>query len=246
MVYGREGCVSTDMIDAKGELSVAAVFRLAENGVTELMGKLKIDGITAKKIYGAMWVFSKNAIRLIKPLPWGEGYRVESFITAYSIAKLIIETAVKDLQGAIVAYAKTELCALDLQTGRIRKTSSVGIDGSFEKHAPLMDTEFGKFCEDGLKLIDEVRVRSCDIDFSRHTNNVEYVKFILNTYSVNELLCRPVKQMEIFYINQSFENDKLQVYKFADGSKDFVEIKKGDTAIVRCCIEHYAKENINC
>ena len=124
MVYGREGCVSTDMIDAKGELSVAAVFRLAENGVTELMGKLKIDGITAKKIYGAMWVFSKNAVRLIKPLPWGEGYRVESFITAYSIAKLIIETAVKDLHGAIVAYAKTELCALDLQTGRIRKTSS--------------------------------------------------------------------------------------------------------------------------
>ena len=121
----------------------------------------------------------------------------------------------------------------------------MGIDGSFEKHAPLMDTEFGKFCEDGLKLIDEVRVRSCDIDFSRHTNNVEYVKFILNTYSVNELLCRPVKQMEIFYINQSFENDKLQVYKFADGIKDFVEIKKGDTAIVRCCIEHYAKENIN-
>lgn len=238
MIYKKSGTVSSDMIDADTNLSVIGAFHLAENGVTEMMSELKIDGITAKKLYNAFWVFTKNRIKFLKPLPWDERFTVESFITSFSLVKLYIETAVKDAQGEIAAYSKAELCALDLSTGKIRKTSTVGMDDSFVKEPPLIELNFTKFPEGDLKQVDSVKVRSTNIDFSRHTNNVEYLRFLLNTYSVDELLKNPVQEIEVNYINQSFENDKLQIYKSSTDSRDILTIKKADTTVIRCEILH--------
>lgn len=238
MIYRKSGFVSSDMIDAGTNLSVIGAFHLAENGVTELMSELKIDGITAKKLYDAFWVFTKNRIKFLKPIPWGERFTVESFITSYSLVKLYIETAIKDSHGEIAAYSKAELCALDLQTGKIRKTSTVGMDDGFVKETPLIELNFTKFTDGDLKQVDSVKVRSTNIDFSRHTNNVEYLRFLLNAYSVDELLKNPVKEIEVNYVNQSYENDELQIYKSANGNQDILTVKKADTTIIKCEILH--------
>ena len=42
------------MTDPLANLSVIGCFQIAEETVTELMGKLKIDGITVKKAYNAV------------------------------------------------------------------------------------------------------------------------------------------------------------------------------------------------
>lgn len=238
MTYKKCGIVCSDMIDANANLSVAGAFRLVENAVTELMGQLRIDGLTVKRLYGAMWVFSKNRVKFLSSLGWGEDFYIESFITNCSPARLTIETAVKNGQDEIAAYAKTELCALDSQTGKIKKTSEVGVDGSVEKMPPLSEIGFAKFGDMPKAFVETVKVRSTDIDFSRHTNNVEYVRFLLDTYSVEELLTRPVKEIEVCYISQSFENDELQIYKSPDGGKDTLLILKHDKQVVKCEILH--------
>ena len=238
MIYEKKGLIDSGHIGADTNLSVAGAFRIVENSVTEMMAQLKIDGITVKKLYNAMWVFAKNRIKFLKPLPWGENFTAECFITSFSLVKLNVETAIRNEKNEIAAYAKTELCALDLETGKIKKTSAVGLDESFVKHPSLMELEFAKFEDAPLPLAESVTVRSTNIDFSRHTNNVEYVRFLLNTYSVDELLNSPVKEIEVCYVSQSYENDELQIYKSAGDSKDVIIIKKADTTVIKCEILH--------
>lgn len=234
MIYNKSGSVGSDMIDAGTDLSVIGAFRIVENAITEMMAQLKIDGITVKKLYNAMWVFTKNRIKFLQPLAWGEKFTVDCFITGFSLVKLNVETAVRNARDEIVLYSKVELCALDLETHKIRKTSTVGLDDSFVIHPSLMEVEFTKSDDTPLPLVETVTVRSTNIDFSRHTNNVEYLRFVLNTYTVQELLDSPVKEIEVCYISQSYENDELQIYKSANGNKDTIVIGKQDKTVIKC------------
>lgn len=238
MIYKKSGIVGSGLIDANTQLSVLGAFGIVADTVTEMMGELKIDGITVKKQYNAMWVFTKNRIKLLKPLQWGENYSAESFISAFSAVRVNIETAIKNPSGEIAAYSKLELCALNLGTGRIMKTSDVGLNETFVKEPSLLNVEFTKFSDTDLPLLESVTVRSTNIDFSCHTNNVEYVRLLLNTYSVEELLNNRIKEIEVCYIGQSYENDVLQIYKSTDGNKDILIIKKADKSIVKCEIVH--------
>lgn len=238
MIYKKSGIVGSVDIDANTQLSVLGAFGFVVDALTEMMAELNIDGITVKKQYNAMWVFTKNRIKMLKPLQWGDSYSVESFVTAYSLVKLYIETAVKNNAGEIVAYSKVELCALNLTTGRIMKTSEVGLNDTFVKEPSLVNVEFTKFNDADLPLAESVTVRSTNIDFSRHTNNVEYVRLLLNTYSVTEMLTNPIKEVEVCYISQSFENDVLQIYKSTDGHKDILKIEKENKPIIKCEILH--------
>ena len=238
MIYKKSDIVGSIDIDANTQLSVLGAFGIVVDALTEMMGALKIDGITVKKQYNAMWVFTKNRIKLLQPLQWGDAYSVESFITAFSLVKLYVETAVKNSSGEIVAYSKVELCALNLATGRIMKTSEVGLNETLVKEPSLVDVEFTKFNDGNLSHVESVTVRSTHIDFSRHTNNAEYVRLLLNTYSVQELLNNPIKEIEVCYVSQSFENDVLQIYKSVNGNKDVLMIEKDGKPIIRCEIVH--------
>ena len=238
MIYKKNGFIGAGLIGADTKLSVLGAFRIVEDAVTEMMAALKIDGLTVERQYNAMWVFTKNRIKLIRPLQWGEDYTVESFITAFSLVRLNIETAVKDKSGEIVAYSKTELCALNLGTGRILKTSEVGLNETFVKEPSLMDVVFTNFSGSELPQVESATVRSTNIDFSHHTNNVEYVRLLLNTYSVKEIIDSPIKEIEVCYISQSFENDVLQIYKLTEGNRDILMIGKENKPIVKCEVLH--------
>lgn len=64
MIYRKNDRVAASMRDGSTKLSVLALFQLEEDAVTELMGELRIDGITAMREYDAMWVFVKNTLRV--------------------------------------------------------------------------------------------------------------------------------------------------------------------------------------
>lgn len=238
MIYTKKGIVSGSLIDTSTNLSVIGTFQIVEDALTELMGELKIDGITAKKLYNAMWVYTKNRIKFLKPLTWGEGYSVESFVSLISLAKINIDTAIKDNDGNIVAYSKVELCALDLETGRIRKTATVGVDERIVKENSLIQIDFTKFEVLEMPKVESIVVRSTNIDFCHHCNNVEYLRFLLNTYSVAELENNPIKEFEICYANQSFEGDTLDIFKMQNQDKDILIIQKEDKVIIKCEIMH--------
>lgn len=51
--------------------------------------------------------------------------------------------------------------------------------------------------------------------------------------SVQELETRPIKELEILFKNQSFENDVLTIHKGSFGETDVFLLKKEDKVVVR-------------
>ena len=57
---------------------------------------------------------------------------------------------------------------------------------------------------------------------------------MLNTYSALELAARPIREIEVVYLNQSYENDVLTVRK--DSFQDILAVQKEGKTIVKCKI----------
>ncbi len=225
--------MSASFTDFNANLSVLGAFRIVEDAITEYMGDLKIDGLTAKRVYNAIWVFAKTKIKFLKNLVWNDEYTVNCFISKISVVTMNIDVALKNADGELCVYSRTELCALDLESGRIRKVSTVGVDGTIQAKAPLTDVSFAKIDSENLPEVQRVKVGFTSIDYAVHTNNKEYVRFMLDTYSVGEMKSYRIREMEIVYINQSYEGDVLTVCKGCDGLKDSFAIQKEGKTICK-------------
>ena len=234
MVYKKQQIVGSTQVGANAKLSVIGLFGVVESSITECMGTLNIDAITVKREYNAFWVFTKNRIKILNSLTWGDTVCVESFISSLSSAKMVIDTALKTAQGELVAYSSCEMCVLDIATGRIRRTSTVGIDESFVVEQPQVNIEFEKIDDTDLPMIEAVTVQSTNVDYSQHCNNVEYLRFLMNTYSVEELVTRPVGEIEVCYVSQSYEGDVLTVHKQSSENADTLAIKKDGKTVIKC------------
>ena len=221
------------MVASNEELSVIGAFQIIQDAVTECLGRLKIDGLTVKQKYNAFWVFVKTRIKFFRNLRWNEEYTVTSFLSSMSLAKLYADVEVRNKAEETVLYARVELCILDIATQRIKKIASVGVDESMLTPAEAEIT-FGKFDDTQLSLIEQVKVRSTNIDHSHHTNNLEYLRFIMNTYSVYEIETKSIKEMEVCYVSQSYENDLLDVLKASEPDRDLIVLKKDKKPVIKC------------
>ncbi len=142
--------------------------------------------------------------------------------------------SIKNADGVLCAYSRVETCVLGLSAMRILRLQTIDAIAAVTIEKPEIDVTFTKFDCSPTERVESVRVGSTNIDMSQHTNNVEYVRFIINTYSVKELHDKPIRELEIRYINQSYENDVLTVYKQScDASKDVFLLKSGDKDVVK-------------
>ena len=236
MIYTKQQIVGSTQVGADANLSTLGLFGMVESAITEGMAAQHIDGMTIKRVYNAFWVFTKNKVKVLGSAVWGDVLTVESFISSKTAAKLYVDTAIKNSDGQMVAYSRCEMCPLDAATGRILRTSAVGVGEHIIAEPAQMEVNFDKLDCDSLPVVEQVEVRSTNIDFSRHANNVEYLRFIFNTYSVEELLSRPIRELEVNYVSQSYENDFLSVHKSTTDVCDLFAITKSAQTVIKCKI----------
>ena len=225
--------VGASIADSQANLSVLGVFQVVENAVTEHFGAWQLDNVNLKRKYNAAWVFTKNRIRRLKDIPWNGEFHTESFLSSVTNAAVHVDVAIRNAARELCAYARVEMCMLDLQTGRIRKIGSLELGEVLTTEPPEAEIAFTKFGSEALSEVGQVRVKYTCVDFSHHTNNVEYVRFILDTYSVQALEARPIREMQVSYAHQSYENDVLTIRKGCFGDKDLFLLQKEDQTIVR-------------
>ncbi len=219
------------------KLSILGAFRLVEDMVTEIMGDQKIDGVTCMREYGGMWVFVRNHIDMIQPLEWMEEYTAVSCISSFSRVRLYIDTYLEKNDGSIAAASRLELCAIDLETGKIRKASTVGVGENTPPEESPVEISYSREKPVKAELLDEVTVRSTDIDYCYHTNNISYVRYFMDQYPVAELVDCPVRSIEVQYATQTHEGDRLKIYRCDSETAEAFIIEKDDAPVVSCLIE---------
>ena len=233
----KEAAVSASICDSTVKLKVTGAFDLMQDYLTEMLGELSLDGVSLREKCGCVWIFTRNRMEIDRALNWKERYTVESYISFAKGAKMCVDTALKDADGKICVYSRIEMCALDLSTQKIRRIRDVGVDAQTQVETPQREIAFSRLKHEGLTDVDSVVVRSEDIDFVRHTNNVSYIRYIMNTYSVQELRERPVRAIEVRYAGQTHEGDTLTIRKAIRDGRECFEVVHGDVTAVECEIE---------
>lgn len=236
MIYRKQQIIGGSLVGADAKLSYMGLFSVVEDAISEGMGMLRLDGVTVMRDYNAFWVFTKNKIKIFGSVDWGETVTVENFVSSVSSAKMVLDTAIKKSDGSIVAYSACEMCLLDIATGRIRRTSSVGIGENFEVEQSLCEICFDKIEDLDLPQADAVKVRSTNIDLCKHCNNVEYMRFLFNTYNVAQLTNLCAKEVEVCYMAQSFEGDELTVHKKSLPDREILSVRRNGSTVIKCCI----------
>lgn len=226
--------ILSSMVNTKSQLSVVGAFQMLQDALTELTGRLGIDGPTMKKKYNAFWVFIKTRVKFFKDLDWNEEIKTTAIISSISLAKMCIDFKITDASGEVAVYSRTEMCALDGETQKIRKLSTVGVSEDMLSKTKKCEINFAKLSMENLPVADRVQVKYTNIDFCHHTNNLEYVRLIMNTYTVAEMEKRRFSEMQIDYISQSFENELLDICKSSLDGKDEFIIQKDSKPIVKC------------
>ena len=215
------------------KLSVEGAFRIVEDMVTELMGDQHIDGVTCMREYGGMWVFVRNRIEMPQPLNWMDEYTATSYISSFSKIRLYIDTVLQKADGSIALKSRLELCAVDLETGKIRKSESVGVGEKTPAEESVFEIAYTKEKPVRGDLIDEITVRSADIDYCHHTNNIAYVRYFMNQIGVDDLIEHPVRAIEVQYAAQTHEGDRLNMYR-CDSENEAYMIEKDGAKVVSC------------
>ncbi len=230
----KKQIISASMLAADGNLSKIGCFQIIQDAITELMGELNIDGFTVKEKYNAFWVFTKTRVRFIKKVNWKDEITISSFISLISVAKMHIDVEIKNKFGDVAFHSRTELCALGIDSQRIMKLSLLGVDNTMLENKKPLDIVFTRFDGKDLPIIGNIQIKYTNIDYSRHTNNLEYVRLIMNSYSVKEMDEKQIKEMEIIYCSQSYENDVLDIRKASLPDKDLIVIEKDLKPVVKC------------
>ena len=110
-----------------------------------------------------------------------------------------------------------------------------------------METLQGFFKRDFSKLAEEFtendfvyeqKIYSSDIDFSQHTNNVAYVKYIMNTFNCDFFNNNKITDIEIHYIKETREGHTLKVYKKEKNNSMEFLIKEEDKEVIRASLKY--------
>ena len=240
--YKKEYQINYTELDQNLELGVFSAIILQQNMGTEYFGTLKSDNIILKNENNAIWVVSKTKVHFNKYPTWRDVVYGRTYTTKLKPIRVEMETTFTNEKGENLFVTKQESCAIDLNTRKIRKIDTVNYPKDMEIEENTLVEPFLKLNESFSEndFVYEQKIFSTDIDFSRHTNNASYVKFILNTLSCQFLDKNKVTDFEIHYINESGEGQKLKIYKKEkDNIIEFlIKEKETNKEIVRAFLKY--------
>lgn len=241
--YKRKFFIGYSNCARKVNLSVLNSLYLIQDMMTEYFGFLKSDNIILKSENNAIWVLAKTKVHFNKYPKWRDLIEGTVFTTGIKPIRVETEAQFKDKDNNVLFYANQETCVIDLTDRKIRKINTVNYptgvqikEGINKEKYLRLNTEFTE-----ADKVYEQKIHSTDIDFSYHTNNVSYVKYILNSLNSDFIDSHKITDFEIHYINESKEGQKLSIYKkIKDNEIEFL-IKEENREIARANLK-YIKE----
>ncbi len=238
--YKKEYKINYTEVDQNLKLGLVEAMTLPQNMVTEYFESFKSDNIILKEQNNAIWVVSKAKIHFYQYPNWRDIIYGRSYTTKVKPIRVEMETTFKNKEGENLFAVKQESCAIDLKTRKIRKVETVNYPLDMETEENVIQEPYLKLSEtfSDNDFVYEQKVFSTDVDYSRHTNNVVYVKYIANVLSCEFLDNNQITDFEIHYINESKEGQILKVYKKEkENSMEFL-IKEKEREIIRASLDY--------
>jgi len=231
--------IDASMVDNHAYLRMDGIFNILQTMLTEYLKQYKADNISIKNNFNAAWLITKVLVKINKMPLWGTNITVKSYVVQKKSAKIILETIAKDKDENILFVAHDEMCPINLEKRRILRLTDIEFDPILLESNYLDNFEI--IATDNLELSDSFNVKYIDIDFTNHTNNVSYIRYIINDLGLDFFEKYNITKIDVRYLAESRINDKLSILKNDNGNDVTLLIKNDDKDVFLIKIDYINK-----
>lgn len=194
-------------VDESLNLSYYNTGILISDAVCDFLDENKIDNSIFSKTHSALWVVLKNKINIYNIAKYKDDLDIN--VEFLDIKKLCITIGVV-VKKDDVLYADAYVClaAINSTNHNIIDISMLNLF-DIKKESINLYSRF-KNNMDGFLIQKEVKPLKRDIDFSRHVNNLVYIRWLIDI--LNEQNIYEFKSIEIHYLKEIKFEDKVSIY----------------------------------
>lgn len=235
--------VNDTNINDQGVVPITELIRYFQIATFNHSNEIELDHKTMQEKSNAFWVITKMKLFLSGAITSGDKISVTTWTHEVSGVRALRDCLIK-CGAAIKAKATSEWCCLDCDSRRLRKMDSIKYPKLAMEKTKKLNTIFTNMRVEvtNKDFVYTRTIRSSDIDLNNHTNNLKYNFMVLDVFSVDELNSIDIKEYEVYFVNESHENDKIDVFKKKVKNYYYIEGKNKDKTIFRSVIKFKKKE----
>ena len=197
--------------DYSGGLGLYSIFNIFQDLAGEHACQIGVGALDLKK-KGMVWVIAKTRLQIVGPLPGiTEFFDAETWPGAH---KGIVDPRYYRLSqnGKPFVLGRTDWVVLEEASQKMVNFDNI-FPEDFEFYPDLVcDGKFPRISSDfgAAQLLGGHKIKSTDVDFVGHMNNVAYIKAIENCLSREQLNALKIRTIDVQYKHQSFEGQDLK------------------------------------
>ncbi len=225
-------------IDHTNSVPITELMRMFEIATFKHSNIMGLDHDSMKKNSNAFWVVTKMKVIPQSPIFSGDKIKITTWTHELGTARALRDCVIKQSSKLKTKFT-AEWCCLDFSTRRLRRMSTIVYPELQMEKTNNIKTEFSNLRE----IVGEEdyvytrKICSTDIDINNHTNNLKYNYMVLDAFTVEEMKSIEIKEYEIYFVNESYEGDKIKVFKKRIKNYFYIEGKIEDKIIFRSVIK---------
>ena len=237
-VHTEKLTINDTNINFNSIVPVTELMKLFQIATFNHSQQIELDHDTMLKKSNAFWVVTKMKLCLNDNIRSQEKVSVTTWTHELGTIRAMRDCLIK-IGRTVKVKGVAEWCCLDYETRKIRKLSSIVYPNLEMKKTTKNNITFSNLREDvGEKnKVYSKTIRSTDIDLNNHTNNMVYNTITFDALSIEEQKNFDVKEYEVYFVNESYEGDIIDVYKKKVRNYIYIEGKTGDKTIFRSVIK---------
>jgi medium-chain acyl-[acyl-carrier-protein] hydrolase len=124
-----------------------------------------------------------------------------------------------------IASASSSWLILDQATRKIQRPDTIltRYNSSLQKgNSSIRNAMKLEPCIEEVHLSQKFRIKTSDLDINLHTNNVKYLKWVIDTYKLDFIMNHFVSSAEINYLAESLYNEEIIIRTSAKKENNYV------------------------
>lgn len=200
--------------------------------------EMGIDGKALLEKSNAFWVLTKLKLRIHRFPEFGETVQIETWPTVVKGVRFGRDYCISK-DGIPLISGSSEWCTLDFDTKRPRRADTICYPHTMQHREDRSDAgEMLRIKEtvEEKDLNHTHRSMFVDIDTNGHTNNIAYLRMILNCFTPAEFAELYVREVQVAFLSQTYFGDDITVYRKNTEYGFYIEGRKDDSAVFNCII----------
>ena len=224
------------MTDTYGRLGIVGALAIVQDNMCQFFRMIRCDGFIMEPQIHCFWVVTKTNIKILDNAEWLDDIQVKTYLSKKTNIRVNLTTEIRHKDDRLIAECTQEICAMGSIDRKIRLVK----DTFFPLDCEVVERDFLftklAFADIEFDTKNCVTINSSNIDFCMHTNNLEYVKLMLDCYPIDFWRDRDIVEFDINYLSESRYADELIIQsKVINNSSCFV-ITKGSDIITKAQI----------